>query len=142
MSARAIVMASLDKAAEFRTTKNGNSFATFAIRENANGKTRWWRVISFAEDVLDALKEMAPGTPISVAGEIDAEIWSPPGSQARINWRLTCDALLSAKATRRPKAGKALGANPPERRNGRMIAASSWAAPPDMGGAHADAPPF
>jgi hypothetical protein len=135
MSARVIVLASLEKPAEFRTSKNGNQFATFAIRENANGKTRWWRVISFAEDVLDALKEMAPGSPICVAGEIDAEIWSPPGGEARINWRLTCDALLSAKATRRPKAGKALGATPPEQRNGREIAASSWAAPSDMGGA-------
>ena len=70
--------------------------------ENVNGNARWWRVISFVEDVLDALKgARGSGSPISVAGEIDAEIWSPSGGEARINWRLTCDALLSPKAKRR-----------------------------------------
>jgi putative DNA primase/helicase len=107
MTARAIVLAYLDKTAEFRTSKNGNQFATFAIRENVNGKTRWWRVISFSEDVIDALKEMAPGSPISVAGEIDAEIWSPPSGEARINWRLTCDAVLRADGKRKPRAERA-----------------------------------
>ena len=134
MSARAIVLASLDKAAEFRTSKNGNQFATFSIRENANGKTRWWRVITFAEETFEALKEIAPGSPISVAGEFDAEIWSPPGGEARISWRLTCDALLSPKAKRRPKAEKPLGNS--DRRSGRDVASASWAAP-TVGGSDA-----
>ena len=139
MSARAIVLASLDKAAEFRTSKNGNQFATFSIRENTSGKTRWWRVITFVEDVLDALKEIAPGSPISVAGEIDAEIWSSPGGEARINWRLTCDALLSPKAKPRPKAEKPLGSS--DRRSARDVASASWPAP-TTGGADASDSPF
>jgi Single-strand binding protein family len=134
MTARAIVLRSLDKPADFRTSKNGNQFATFSIRENANGKARWWLVITFTEDVLDALKELAPGSPISIAGEIDAEIWSSPGGEARINWRLTCDALLSAKIKRRPKAEKPLGSS--DRRSGRDVASASWAAP-TVGGSDA-----
>ena len=139
MTAPAIVLDSLDKPADFRTSKNGNQFATFSIRENANGKTRWWRVITFAEDVLDALKEIAPGSPISIAGEIDAAIWSSPGGEARINWRLTCDALLSPKAKRRPKADKPIGSS--DRRSGRDVASASWAAP-TVGGSDASDSPF
>jgi single-stranded DNA-binding protein len=131
MTARAIVLASLDKAAEFRTSKNGNQFATFAIRENVNGKTRWWRVISFAQDVLDALKEIAPGSPISVAGEIDAEIWTPPGGEARLNWRLTADVILSA---RKPKGKPERTKRQRQTASGRQTAARSWAAPDSMGG--------
>lgn len=134
MSARVLLLASIDKVADFRVSKNGNPFATFSIRENLNGRTRWWRVISFAEDVLDALKEIQPGSPISVAGEIDAEIWKSPGGEARISWRLNCDALLSPKAKRRPKVEKAPGIST---QTGRAIAAASWAAPPTMGNADA-----
>lgn len=134
MSTLGLVLGSLDKPAEFRTSKNGNQFATFAIRENVNGKTRWWRVITFAEDVVDALKEMTPGTPISAAGEIDGEIWSPSNGEARINWRLTCTALISSKAKRRPKLEKAPKRAVP---TGRAIASKSWASPaaPQTGGA-------
>jgi len=132
MSALAHVLGLLGKPAEFRVSKNGSRFATFVIRENVAGKTRWWRVIAFDEDVLDSLGEMEPGSSISVVGDIDADIWSPPNGEARINWRLTCNVLLPAKAKRRPRAQK-LPASA-DRRSGRLIAASSWAAPPEMGG--------
>ena len=132
MSALILGLGLLDKAAEFRSSKNGNPYATFSIRENVNGRTRWWRVISFTEDVLDALKEIAPGSPISAAGEIDGEIWSSPNGEARINWRLTCNALLSPKAKRRPKAEKPPGGS--DRRTARDVASASWAAPyPERG---------
>lgn len=136
MSALVVLVGLLDKPAEFRSSKNGNSYATFSIREIANGKTRWWRVISFAEDVLDVLKEIAPGSPISAAGEVDGEIWSPPNGEAQINWRLTCNALISPKAKRRAKAEKPRGSS--DRRSGRDVAGQSWAAPreeegPDVG---------
>jgi single-stranded DNA-binding protein len=127
MSSLILLLGSLDKVAEFRRSKTGGEFATFAIRENVNGKTRWWRVISFAQDVLDALREMAPGSPISVSGTVDAEIWSPPNGEPRINWRMNCDALLSPKRKRRPKAEEPPGSS--DRRSGRDVASASWAAP-------------
>ena len=37
MSLRAILCGAVGKAAELRTSKNGNSFATLSIRENHNG---------------------------------------------------------------------------------------------------------
>src|ERR1700733_9687459 len=102
MSLRAILSGAVGKAAEFRTSKNGNSFATFPIRENVNGATRWWQGISFSESAIEVLKELSVGEPIAVCGEISAEISAPAGAESRINWRVTVDAILSARKP--PKA--------------------------------------
>jgi Single-strand binding protein family len=104
MSARAIVSGALHKAAELRTSKNGNQFATFTIRESLKGATRWWLAVAFSESTIEALKELAVGDPIAVAGDIDAEIYAPAGSESRISWRITADAVLSARA--KPKKSK------------------------------------
>jgi hypothetical protein len=56
MSTRAILSGAVGKAAELRTSKNGNSFATLSIRENVNGSTRWWQAIAFSESTIEALR--------------------------------------------------------------------------------------
>jgi hypothetical protein len=153
MSARAIVSGVLFKAPIEKASKAGNPFATFPIREGHNGATRWWQAIAFSENAIEVLKEISVGEPIAVAGEITAEIYAPAGSESRINWRITVDAVLSARkvkpegATRKPQAAKGrrdrAEATPsaPEPRPGRDIASKSWAAParaevePPCGGA-------
>lgn len=122
MSARAIVSGALHKAAEERTSKAGKQFATLTIRENVNGSTRWWQGICFNETTIEDLKELAAGEPLAVAGAIDAEIYAPAGSEGRLNWRITIDAVLSA---RKPKTRK----QKPKEANGRDRAGSSWASP-------------
>jgi single-stranded DNA-binding protein len=98
MSARAIVSGALHKAAEERISKAGKQFATLTLRENVNGSTRWWKAIAFDEGAIAVLKELSAGAPIAVAGEIDAEIWTPEdGSSPRVSWKLTVDAVLSAR---------------------------------------------
>jgi hypothetical protein len=52
MSLRAILSGAVGKAAELRTSKNGNQFEPFSIRENCNGTTRWWQAITFSETVI------------------------------------------------------------------------------------------
>ena len=136
MNARAIVSAALHKAAELRTSKNGNPFATFTIRENLNnGVTRWWQAIAFSESVIEALKELEVGEPIAVAGEFDCELYAPPGGEARLSWKITADSVLTAHAKRKPKPAKSTDEATSEQRTGRTIAAASWAAP-TSGGAH------
>jgi single-stranded DNA-binding protein len=139
MSLRAILSGAVGKAAELRTSKNGNSFATLSIRENVNGATRWWQAIAFSESAIEVLKEMSVGEPIAAAGEITAEIYAPAGSEGRINWRVTIDAVLSARkvklegATRKPQAAKGRGVRA-EASSARQAentggAAASWASP-------------
>ena len=142
MSLRAILSGAVGKAAELRTSKNGNSFATLSIRENHNGALRWWQAIPFTESAIEILKEMSIGEPIAVCGEITAEIYAPAGSESRINWRITVDGILSARkvkpegATRKPQAAKrdraeASSARQAEASNtgGSALAAASWASP-------------
>lgn len=142
MSLRAILSGAVGKAAELRTSKNGNSFATLSIRENHNGALRWWQAIAFSESAIEVLKDISIGEPIAVAGEITAEIYAPAGSESRINWRITVDGILSARkvkpegATRKPQAAKrdraeASSARQAEASNtgGSALAAASWASP-------------
>jgi Single-strand binding protein family len=144
MSARAIVSGVLFKAPIEKVSKAGNPFATFPIRENHNGATRWWQAIVFGESAIEVLKDMSIGEPIAVAGEITAEIYAPAGSESRINWRILVDGILSARkvkpegATRKPQAAKgrrdraeASSARQAEASNmgGSALAAASWASP-------------
>jgi single-stranded DNA-binding protein len=134
MSARAVLSGAVGKAAELRTSKNGNPFATLSIRENVNGATRWWQAIAFSESAIEVLKEISVGEPIAVAGEITAEIYAPAGSESRINWRIQVDAVLSTRkvkperATRKPQATKRDRAEA-SNTGGSALAAASWAAP-------------
>jgi single-stranded DNA-binding protein len=105
MSARAIVSGAMHKAAEERTSKAGNQFATFTIREKVNGSTRWWNVVAFNEIAIEALKGLAVGDPIAVSGEFDCELWTPEGGgESRLSWKITADAVLSTRA--KPKKAK------------------------------------
>jgi hypothetical protein len=102
MSVRAIVSGALHKAAEERTSKAGKPFATLTLRENVNSSTRWWKAIAFDEVTIAVLKELSAGAPIAVSGEIDAEIWTPEdGSSPRVSWKITVDAVLSARRRRK-----------------------------------------
>ena len=117
MSARAIVSGALHKSAEERTSKNGNPFATFTIRESLNGATRWWQAIAFDEASIAAVLSLKVGEPIAVSGEFSAELWTPEGGgEPRLSWKITADAVLSAKAK-------------PKQRTGREVADTSWASP-------------
>jgi hypothetical protein len=153
MSARAIISGVIFKAPIEKASKAGNPFATFTIRENHNGATRWWQAIAFNESAIGVLKEMSVGEPIAVAGEITAEIYAPAGSESRINWRILVDSVLSARKPpkakpegtgRKPKEAKPQADKPSRaapHRAGPEIAASSWARPA-TGGALDDDIPF
>jgi hypothetical protein len=133
-----ILAGSIHKEVELRPSRNGKPFATFTIRENVNGKTRWWQAIAFSESAIEELRQLDAGSPVAVAGMVDAEIYAPAGSEGRINWRVTVDAVLSAYRKPKPKAERAARAVP---RTGRAIAEASWAAPA-MGGDDASDAPF
>ena len=84
-----------------------------SIREDAYRRNSAWLRIHRAEFVLS--KKV--GEPIAVSGEFSAELWTPEGGgEPRLSWKITADAVLSAKAK-------------PKQRTGREVADTSWAAP-------------
>ena len=78
---RAIVSGALHKAAAERTSKNGNPFATFTIRESLNGATRWWQAIAFDEASIAAVLSLKVGEPIALA-ESTPRYMRPPVRKA------------------------------------------------------------
>jgi hypothetical protein len=139
MSARAIVSGALHKAAEERTSRAGNPFATFTVRENVNGSTRWWQAIAFSESTIEALKELSVGEPIAACGEITAEIYAPAGSEGKINWRILVDSVLSARKP--PKAKPESTGRKPKEAKPQADKPSRWAHP-TTGGVLDDDIPF
>lgn len=137
---RAIISGALHKAAKEHTSKAGKQFVTFTLRENVNGTTRWWGAIAFDEAVIAAVLSMEIGEPFAGAGAIDAEIYAAAGSESRINWRITVDAVLSA----RTKAKREETKHKPKEANGRDRAGASWASPSASAGSvpFNDAVPF
>jgi hypothetical protein len=149
MSARVLLTGAIGKSAEIRTSKNGKQFATFSIRENINGSTRWWQAIAFSESAIATLREMQVGEPLSVAGELSGEIYVPAGAESRINWRIAIDAILTARKPKLkpttendnqpfkqrvrerllPELEDALNEGVSAANSGRRTAERSWAAP-------------
>jgi hypothetical protein len=105
MSARAIVFRTRHKAAEERTSKARKPFATFIVRESVNGTTRYWSGVAFDEAVITTIRTTRVGDPISVAGEINVDLWAPrDGREPRLNWSIRVDGVLTAQPQRKPKA--------------------------------------
>jgi single-stranded DNA-binding protein len=100
---RAIVTGSLHKGVEERTSKNGNPFATFTICETVNGATRWFRAVAFSELVIAAVRSLQAGEPLSVAGELDAEVYAPDAGSPRVSWSIRVDGALTAQPQRKSK---------------------------------------
>lgn len=96
----AIVAGFVDKAAERRTAKNGNPYAICTIREPVrHAEPRWWNCIAFGQKAIDDLEKLNVGDPVAASGEASAETYKPhkpTGPEARINWRLTLEGVLSA----------------------------------------------
>ncbi len=103
MSARAIVDGVLFKAPQTKTSKAGKPYAAATIREGTGERVRWWKCYFFSESAIEEILRLGAGDPIAVAGAFDCELYTPPGGQPQLSWKITADAVLSA----RPKPKKA-----------------------------------
>ena len=122
MTARAIVSGIIFKAPQTKTSKAGKPYAIATIREGTGERVRWWKAFVFNEFAIEEILRLGDGDPIAVSGEFDCELWTPEGGgESRLSWKITANAILSAKAKPKPKA---------EQRAGREVADTSWAAAP------------
>lgn len=137
MSARAIVNGVLFRPPASKTSKAGNPYVVATVREGSGEAARWWKVFVFSKSAIADILCLSDGEPIAVAGEFDCELYAPPGGESRLSWKITADAILSARAKPKTKAQRtAAGASPSQPRSARAVAAASWAAPTGMEGAH------
>jgi hypothetical protein len=141
MSAREIVSGLLFKAPVSKTSKTGKPYVLATMREGSGERVRWWKCFAFSEAPIEELLRLGDGDPIAVAGEIDADVYAPEGSDPRVNWRVTADTVMSA---RKPKAKPEGTKHTPKEATGRDRAGSSWASPSASAGSvpFNDAVPF
>ena len=115
MSVRAIIAGSLSKTPVEKTSSRGNAYLIASVREGSGDATRYVSAFIFAEDAIETVRSLQVGEPISVAGELTVELSEWNGA-SRLNWKITADAVLSARTR-------------PKQRAGREVAEASWAAP-------------
>ena len=96
MTCRAILAGSLAKPPVSKVGKSGKPFAILSVRETGVEPARWFSVILFGDGVQDVLR-LNVGDPVALAGSVDAEIYTPAGGEARVSWKFTADAVLTAR---------------------------------------------
>jgi hypothetical protein len=96
VTCRAILAGSLAKPPVQKVGKSGKPFAVLNIRETGVEPARWWSAILFGDSVPDVLR-LGVGDPVALAGSVDAEVYTPEGGEARVSWRFTADAVLTAR---------------------------------------------
>jgi hypothetical protein len=103
MTLRAIVTGSLSKVPVEKTSSRGNAYLIASVREGSGHATRYVSAFIFAEDEIETVRSLQVGEAISVAGELTVEL-SEWNGESRLNWKITADAVLSARA--KPKKAK------------------------------------
>jgi hypothetical protein len=96
VTCRAILAGSIAKPPVSKVGKSGKTFAILSVRETGVEPARWWSALLFGDSVPDVLK-LSPGDPIALAGNVDAEIYTPDGGEPRVSWKFRADAVLSAR---------------------------------------------
>lgn len=96
MTVRAILAGAIAKPPVSKIDKSGKPFAVLNIRETGVEPARWWSAILFGDGVPDVLR-LNVGDPVALAGNVDAEVYTPEGGEARVSWRFTADAVLTAR---------------------------------------------
>lgn len=103
MSTRLLLTGLLTSAAVRRKRRaDGAVFAVARIRDTDRGSSRIWTAFASDLDVIEQLEEMRIGEPIAVAGPF-AIVVSGNRHEARIEHRITAEALLDTKRRRKSK---------------------------------------
>ncbi len=129
MSALTLITGRIADEPTTRPTRNGGKVTFFKLKVARGNRFEFWSVATFSDTARQELAGLNEGAALSAAGELQVETYEWKG-ETRVNLKLTADRILAIKPKpkTRQASKKATGSS------GRAIAASSWAAPPDMGG--------
>ena len=101
---RGIVSGVLTRAPAERESKGGRPYLLATIREGSGDKARWISAFAFNDEAREAISGMAAGEAVAVAGELDAEIYTPEGGQPRVSWSIRADAVLTTNSGARKRS--------------------------------------
>lgn len=107
MSAVALVTGNMFKAAERKTSKNGNQFVTATIKAKDGEGAQFWRLTAFSTDAANELMRLSPGDAVAVQGRFSAELYQPEGGAPRVSLSMVVDQAMAARPKPRQHTPKA-----------------------------------
>jgi hypothetical protein len=72
-----------------------------ALRGDDDGDARHCLAVIAAIVEVAIAQLRKPSDPIALAGNVEAEVYTPDGGEARVSWRFTADAVLTARKAKR-----------------------------------------
>ena len=98
MSNRAIVSGVLYRDPAQKTSKAGKPYVVATIRSGSGERVCWWKVFVFNETASEEIMRLRDGEPIVVSGEFGYDLYAPAGRESRLDWKITVEGVLGAKA--------------------------------------------
>lgn len=90
MSASALIIGSLFRAPEQRTSKAGRPFVTATLKAKNGDSVEWWKILAFSETVCADLMRLGDGDALSAQGALKAETYEKDGA-TRIGFTVMCE---------------------------------------------------
>jgi len=104
MSASLLLMGTLPRAAEAKTSKAGKAYASASVKVANGSELEFWNVLAFADEVREALLACSAGERVSLQGMPRFEPSTNGEGELKIRKSLFVDAILTARP--KPKARK------------------------------------
>jgi single-stranded DNA-binding protein len=110
MTAYALVLGSLFRAPEQRTSKAGKLYVTATIKAKDGDAFQFWRVTAFSESVQTELMRLTDGDALSVQGGLKAETYEKDGA-TKLSLSVIADHVLALRQP--PNPSGRMSAYPP-----------------------------
>lgn len=101
----ALITGKLFKAAEARTSKNGNTFVTATLTAaDADQQRQFVKVIAFREAVCDQLLALASGDSLAVSGPLKVSTYTAKDGSTKVSYDVTAEAVMTLYALSKKRA--------------------------------------
>lgn len=111
MSSFILIIGTLVRAAERRTSGSGRPFVKASLRStSSNTEGEFWDLLVFSESTGEELLRLEAGDKLSVHGSLKVDLYAPEGRPPKINRAIFVDGVLPLRA--KPKERKAKNASP------------------------------
>ena len=97
MTAHAIVIGTLSRAPEVKTSKAGKAYTAASIKVMAGDKPEYWSIMAFSEAVQAELARLKEGDTISVQGAFKVENYAARDGQTKLSRTLFADLVLALR---------------------------------------------
>ena len=97
---QALILGTIHREPEQRTSKNGKPFATLTVKSGMGEHVEWWKVTAFDSGLIEAFMELREGDAVSIQGLLQIGVWAPEGREPKPNLSVVAHAILPLREGR------------------------------------------